>query len=123
MFRADGPYLQHGVCDIIRPMTEPAESTAEPARSTEQALYRNDLAGLGRLGQALVVVGIVAGVVFITAVIFFAGFFVAGDRSGYGGPDGWPYSVRTGGRPGICPMMGGGGMMGPNLPPTPTPSP
>lgn len=92
----------------------------EPVRSTEHALYRNDLGGLGRLGQAAAVVGIVAGVVFITAVIFFAGFFVAGNwgDSGYGGT--YPGPMRPG-RAGTCPMMGGGGPgIGPSVPPTPT---
>ncbi len=59
--------------------------------------------------------GIVAGVVFVVAVVFFTGVFVGGDWGGYGGPDGWRNSgqMGPGGKPGTCPMMGGGGMMGP----------
>ena len=54
-------------------------------------------------------VGIVAGVVFIVALIFFSGFFLswsAGDH------DAW-HRGYGGGRAGTCPMMGPGGMMGP----------
>ncbi len=92
-------------------MTEPAE----PTRVTEQPRYHNDGEGPSRLGQAVAVVGIVAGVVFVVAVVFFAGVFVGGNWGGYGGPDGSRKTgqMRPGGKPGTCPMMNGGGMMGP----------
>lgn len=65
------------------------------------------------------VVGIVAGTLFVVAVVFFAGFFLGGSSDGYG--DGRPGPMGAGGRMGTCPMMGGGmvhpmmpgGMMGP----------
>lgn len=62
-----------------------------------------------RLGQAAAWVGIIAGVVFIVAVILFSGFFL-------GLSSGGPYSWHRGsnvGRDVSCPMMGSGGMMGP----------
>ncbi len=126
-FRADGPYLQRSLCDIIHNMTKPAQSPGEPARVAEQNPYERP----SRLGQVVAVVGIVAGVVFVVAVIFFTGVFVGGEWGGYGGPDGWRNSgqMGPGGKPGTCPMMGGGGMMGPGqmwpggmMGPTPTPT-
>ena len=127
--RAYGPYLQRYVCDIIQHMTESVEPTGEPARIPEEAAYRNGVEGPSRLVRVAAVVGIVAGVVFVVAVVFFAGFFLGGNRGGYGGPDGWRDTgqMGPGGRPGTCPMMGPGGMMGPGavlptpVPPTPRP--
>lgn len=96
-------------------MTEPAQSRAEPARATEQSPYHNEAEGPSRLGQVVAAVGIVAGVVFIVAVVFFAGVFLGGYWDGYGNPDGSRNTGQMGPRikPGTCPMMGGGGMMGP----------
>lgn len=62
-----------------------------------------------RLGQLLAWVGIVVGVVFIVAVIFFSGFVLAKSSDGR---NGWQHGYY-GGRESSCPMMGpGGGMMG-----------
>lgn len=99
--------------------------SAGSASPAAQSPYVDDPEEPSRLGQAAAVVGIVVGVVFIVAVIFFTGFFLAADRSGYEGPDEWRHSGQMGssGRPGTCPMMGGSGMMGPNMPPTPMPLP
>ncbi len=55
-----------------------------------------------RLNQAVAWVVIVAGVVFIVAVVFFSGFFVA-----------WSSGDHYGHHRGYCPMMGPGGTMGP----------
>jgi hypothetical protein len=67
----------------------------------------------------LVWVGIVAGVVFIVAVVFFAGFFVGRSTSGvsHGGyqQPGMMLPGETGPYGQMWPgMMGPGGMMGPN---------
>jgi hypothetical protein len=62
-----------------------------------------------RLGQVTAWVVIVAGVVFVVAVIFFSGLFLgfsSGIRSG------WHHGY-DGGRYGGCPMMEPGAMMGP----------
>ncbi len=64
----------------------------------------------GGPGRLLAWVGIVAGVVFIVAVVFFSGFFVAWAQDGHT----WGHGGAGGGRDGTCPMMGSGGMMGPS---------
>ena len=63
-----------------------------------------------RLGQAAAVVGIVAGILFIVAVIFFSGLMIgAGQGYHHGG-----YRGMSGDRPASsCPMMDHGNMMGP----------
>ncbi len=66
----------------------------------------------------LVWVGIVAGVVFIVSVVFFAGFFIGRNtatfRDGYHQPGMmWPSETGPSGQWGPG-MMGPGGMMGPN---------
>ncbi|MDX1881853.1 hypothetical protein SBI63_00615 [Mycolicibacterium sp. 120270] len=72
-----------------------------------------------RPNSILVWVGIVAGVVFIVAVVFFAGFFIGrssagGWRGGYQQPGMmWPSQSGPYGQWGPG-MMGPGGMMGPN---------
>lgn len=104
-------------------MTEPRESRAEPAavaaerRAAQTAPYDD---GRNRSNSILVWVGIVAGVVFIVAVIFFSGFFIGRNasgnfRGGYHQPGMmWPSQTGPSGQwPG---MMGPGGMMGPNYP-------
>ena len=100
-------------------MTESSEVTTDtivpPAVATEIA-HRNT-----RLFQVLAWVGIVAGVLFIVAVVFFSGFFAGRTTDGYG----WHRGVQNGQmRPdgmmgGGCPMMqmqpggmGPGGMPG-----------
>ena len=54
-------------------------------------------------------IGIITGVVFVVAVIFFSGFFLGWSSDGH---DGWQWG-HNGGRDGTCPMMGPGGMTGP----------
>jgi hypothetical protein len=73
-----------------------------------------------RLNQALAWVGIVAGVVFIVAVVFFSGFVIGKHSGGHGQ---WGHHMRgvhvfhRGGPP---PMMGPGMWMGPGGPGGPT---
>jgi hypothetical protein len=80
-------------------MTETPESTIEPTTMTRPS----------RLGQVAAWVVIIAGIVFVVAVIFFSGL-VLGWSSG--GHDGW-HRGYYGGRDGTCSMMAPGGMMGP----------
>lgn len=92
----------------LRNMTERPESTIESSAVTRPS----------RLGQAVAWVAIVAGVVFVVAVIFFSGLFLGASS---GGHYGW-HRGYDGGRNGTCPMMGPGGMMGPQwTPPGPRP--
>lgn len=96
--------------------------------ATAQAIHRHTL-----LNQVLAWVGIVAGVLFIVAVVFVTGFLVARSGDGYG----WHRGYQSGpGGPmgGSCPMMqmgpggmgpagtGTGGMMGPKPMPMPMPA-
>lgn len=64
-----------------------------------------------RLGQVAAWVVIVAGVVFVVAVIFFSGLMLGW---GSGNHYGWRHGYG-GGRAGTCPMMEPGGMMGPGM--------
>jgi len=104
----------------------PAAAAAE--RRAVETPPSDDMRNRPRPGQGsptvpnsiLVWVGIVAGVVFIVAVVFFAGFFVGrstsgGWRGGYQQP-GMMWPSQTGPSYGqMWPgMMGPGGMMGPN---------
>ena len=59
---------------------------------------------------------IITGVVFVVAVIFFSGFFLGWSS---GSHYGW-HRGYYGGYDGTCPMMGPGGMMGPQRSPTTT---
>ena len=90
-------------------MTEASESsgvTGAPVEPSGDGIRGPRPSGLN---QALAWVGIVAGVVFIVAVIFFSGF-VLGTASGhhYGGHHGYYQNGQMG--PG---QIGPGGMMGP----------
>ncbi|MEE6175456.1 hypothetical protein [Mycobacterium sp. 050134] len=76
-----------------------------------------------RLNQAVAWVGIVVGVLFAVAVVFFSGFFMAwasgADRPGIHGPGG---HMGGGGASDCCPMMSQGdkmpgGQMGPGMMP------
>lgn len=60
-------------------MTETPESTTEPATVTSQPRYNRP----GRLSQVLAWVGIVAGAVFVAAVIFFSGIFLGWYSGGH----------------------------------------
>jgi hypothetical protein len=74
---------------------------------TEQPGYGDRHDGPSRVSQVLAWTLIVAGVVFVVAVIFFSGLFFGWSS---GGPYGWRRGY-DGGRD--CPMMGTGGMVGP----------
>lgn len=88
-------------------------------RSTESAVPSTpspqDTGRSRRLYEVLAWVGIVAGILFIVAVVFFSGFFVGRAADGYGWHRGSQSSqMKPGaGMGGGCPMMQGGGMMGP----------
>lgn len=95
------------MCDIVLGMTETPESSVGPVTGN----HGDGPYARSRLGHVAAWVVIVAGVVFVVAVIFFTGLFLgwsSGDhygwRHGYGG-----------GRAGTCPMMQPGGMMGPGM--------
>jgi hypothetical protein len=95
------------MCGSMESMTETPESRAEPTTAAEQARYGDRYERTNRLGQVLAWVGIIAGVVFIVAVIFFFGLFLGWSAGGHdGGHYGWHHR-------GSCSMMGPGGMMGP----------
>jgi len=81
-------------------MTQTPESGAEPTTVTEQPRHdRSD--GPSRLSQLLAWTGIIAGVVFVVAVIFFSGLFLGLSSDDHdGGHQGY-----HGGRDGTCPMM------------------
>ena len=85
-----------------------AADTVPPTGTPERARDRN-----ARLYQVLAWVGIVAGILFIVAVVFCSGFFAARAAGGYGWHRGYPSSqMRPDGPMGGCPMMQrpGGGM-------------
>lgn len=107
--KANSPYPRW-VCLWHRgDMTQPPKSSAESATVAGQSGDHDRLDGPRRLSQVLAWVGIVAGTVFVLAVIFFSGLFLgwsSGDHSGWNHDPG-------GGRAGTCPMMGTGQMMGP----------
>jgi hypothetical protein len=85
-------------------MTETPESQAAQTSVTGQRRYDHRDGRPSRLSQVLAWVGIVAGVLFIVAVIFFSGFVLGRSSGGHGGYD------RDGSDSG---QMGPGGMMGP----------
>lgn len=68
-----------------------------------------------RLNQALAWVGIIAGVLFVVAVIFFSGYFLSWSSGSHCGLHRGDHSGQTGpgDTMGSCPMMGQGEMMGP----------
>ena len=132
---------------MIEGMSETAEPDTTPTLTTDPPpappVHRDvpDRSRPSRLFHALAWVGIVAGAVFIVAVVFFSGFLI-GKHSGPGydhlrGHDG-PHMLHRGGPPPMGPVgewpgpgrMGPGGPMGPptrpgNAPTTtaaPTPS-
>ncbi|MEY8014212.1 hypothetical protein [Mycobacterium servetii] len=110
----------------------PQPSVPGTAPAAESPRY-DAPSGPSRLSQALMWVGIVAGILFVVAVVFFSGFFLGWSSGGHYGShrDGW---VRMGpGAPGgmmgpggpMSPggMMGPGGLSGPpTSPATPTPT-
>ena len=111
--RANSPYPGWVCGGIIRSMTQTPEPRAEPTIATTGQPVNDDRTGApSRLGQVTAWVVIVAGVVFVVAVIFFSGLFLGWSSSGahYGWHRGY-----YGGRDGGCPMMGPGAMMGPGM--------
>lgn len=107
---------------------EPRTTAVEPVTGTPgtaERRYADDRPN--RLNQIVVWVGIVAGVVFIVAVIFFSGFWI-GKASGHQ-YYGWHRGNYSDGQmaPGMMsPGMMGPGQMGPRWSPTttaPTPRP
>ena len=95
---------------MIGNMTEAPESRAEPTTATGQPRYDNRYDRPNRLSQVLAWVGIIAGVLFVVAVIFFSGLFLGWSS---GGHHGW-HRDYDGDRDGCYSgQMGPGGMMGP----------
>lgn len=90
--------------------SESADSTTKSVVTTAPTRYVDSDHRDRRLHRTLAWVGIVAGVVFTVAVIFFSGLAL-GRTSG--GHHGWQRGYQGGQMtPGGCPMMGGG-MTGP----------
>lgn len=97
-------------------MSENPDTTTEYVTATEPAPaptapeHRDS-----RLNRALVWVGIIAGVVFTVAVLFFSGFVLGRGSAyhGWGGQRGGYSQMGPGAGPAQCPMMRGGPMMGP----------
>ena len=110
-------------------MTESADSANESTTAVASAHVHGSVHRDRRLYRALAWVGIVAGVVFTVAVIFFSGLAVGRASGGYHGwHRGWHGGQMSHG--GGCPMMSGGRMdpedMGPGMMrpgPAPSPSP
>ncbi|MEE6137823.1 hypothetical protein SKC41_16005 [Mycobacterium sp. 050128] len=95
-------------------MTDESELAAPHATAAGQLPVAESRDRPSRLGQAAAWVVIVAGVVFVVAVIFFSGLMLgwsSGHEHGWD-RDGWPGGRMHPGMTG-CPMMGTGGMMGP----------
>ena len=104
-------------------MTETPESRTEPTAvaATERRPAESPARRPNRLNQIAAWVGIVAGVVFIVAAIFFSGFIIGKHSGGYFGRGhrGDEFGMyRAGG-----PRMGTGGMMGPGQQQSPTTAP
>lgn len=103
-------------------MTEAPESKlAHGVPAVESAQHRPQQDRPNRLTQAMMWVGIVAGAVFVIAVIFFSGFFLGWSFNGPSGTQGGTSRMGPGGHMGPGGMQGGmmgpggtsGGMMGP----------
>ncbi len=89
-------------------MAELPDANATGAAPALESAQHNARPGPTRLTQALMWVGIVAGTVFVVALIFFSGLFLGWSSGGhYGTHDG------GGGRTGPGTHMGPGGTMGP----------
>jgi hypothetical protein len=93
-------------------MADASESKIEATAAAEQPSASERYERPSRLGQTAAWVGIVAGVVFVVAVIFFSGVMLGSSADDFGwrhgGGSGWP-----GDKAGTCPMMSNGGMMRP----------
>lgn len=116
------------------PRTEPTAATTEPRAVEERPRDRYDRRS--RLSTVLAWVGIIAGVVFIVAVVFFSGFALGAHSGGHGGWQHHRHGDAMFHRGGPRPMgpwqypggpmgpgqMGPGGPMGPGGTPSPTPT-
>jgi hypothetical protein len=103
-------------CRIMPNMTQTPTPTEQP-RHDERA---------SRLSQALAWVGIIAGTVFVVAVVFFSGLLLGWSSEGSGGYFGRHANHMTpGGMSNSCPMMNSGKMMEPGetMGPRPAPGP
>ena len=89
-------------------MTETPESTVATPETVLPAESDHRHHRPSRLYQTLAWVGIIAGVLFIVAMIFFSGVFLGRMSGGY---HGWHRGHPNGSMD--CPMMEHGGMMGP----------
>ena len=93
LFGAETPPIEQFSARMIPNMTETPESRTEldPMTGVPHAVeppprYDDRYGRPNRLNQALAWVGIVAGVLFVVAMIFFSGFFIGGSLGGhYGG--------------------------------------
>jgi hypothetical protein len=103
--RANSPYPGRVCGGIVRNMTQTPESRAEPTTVSGQSGNDDRNSTPSRLGQVTAWVVIVAGVVFVVAVVFFSGLFLGWSS---GAQYGW-HRGYYGGRDGTCPMMGPGG--------------
>jgi hypothetical protein len=99
--------------ETTEPRTEPPAAVATTGRSWEPSPAWERPS---RLNQVAVWVGIIAGVVFSVAVVFFSGFFIGKHSGAYFGREhrGDGYGMYHGDGPmGPDDMMGPGAMMGP----------
>lgn len=110
---ADGLYRRGYMSYIVSIMTDAPESKTEMATATGQPSRDERYERPSRLGQAVAWVGIVAGVVFVVAVIFFSGVLLGWSSYGHYGWHRGGWGDGTGDRAGTCPMMNTGGMMKP----------
>ena len=70
------------------PATGPVAATPPPSQPPVEPVYAAEPPRRSRLTAAAAWVGIVAGVVFIVAVIFFSGFILGAHSGGHGGRGG-----------------------------------
>jgi len=94
-------------------MTAAPQSTGPGVAPTADSLQHH--ARPSQLSQALIWVGIVAGILFVVAVIFFSGYFLGWNSREPDGPDraGWTGQIGPGSQMGPGRMMGPGGPTGP----------
>ena len=92
--------------DVSPPADHSGITTAEP---------KNSQHGTSRLNQALAWVGIVAGGLFVTAAIFFSGFFLSWGFGGHGHEHMGQGTMACCGEMKPGDHMGQGGMMGPGM--------